>query len=193
MEVEKDARDTRNESWKIVGSKREWLRLNEHIKAIGDLPQKDRANLIIKNLDGCVNDINDNRRSLGIIKPSVTECYFGIREGYTPSFQYSLFKRSLLGKKNFPLVPRIKYRCSNCKVNNVHDQQVIDWGFYEWLRKYPDKKEQVWKNARIGNLESDIYFLVGNQMLHRRSFMIISVLYIPKSLEDLNQAKLKLV
>ena len=108
--------------------------------------------------------------------------YFGIREGYNPYMQKSLISSILpmKTKENFPLVPRIKYRCSSCKAKGVHDQQVIDWGFYEWMRKNPDNKEQVWENAKIINSNSDIYFLIGNQMLHRVSFMIISVFSFPK-------------
>jgi hypothetical protein len=192
VEVERDPRDTREESWKIQGSKKEWRDLNKKIEVLGELKQKDIENLIVNHLDGCVLDINDSKRSLGIVKPLViSRCSFGQREGYNPYVQYSLLRRfPILGKRNFPLVPRIEYKCSNCKAKSVHNQQVIDWGFYEWMRKYPDKKDQVWENAQIGNPNSDIYFLVGNQMLHRRSYMIISVFSIPKSPQNPNQMTL---
>ena len=77
-------------------------------------------------------------------------------------------------------LPKIMYRCSGCRAKHPHDQQIIDWGFYEWIRKNPDKKDQVWENAKLVNSDSDIYFLIGNQMVHRSSFMVISVFSLPR-------------
>ena len=62
----------------------------------------------------------------------------------------------------------------------MDDQQVLEWGVYEWLRKNPDKKDQVWENLRLNSDKHVIYLLVGNQFLHRNSFMIISVLRMLK-------------
>lgn len=182
VEVERDTRDTRHESWKIVGSKREWSDLDKKITVVGEVNTKDKENIIVNHLDQCVHGINEDKRSLGIIKPIVDKCYFGIREGYNPYIQKSLIAGILpiKTKENFPLVPRIRYRCSSCRAKGFHDQQVIDWGFYEWIRKNSNNKDQVWENAKIKNSSSDIYFLVGNQMIHRLSFMIISVLSIPR-------------
>lgn len=187
VEVERNNRDTRSESWKIVGSKKEWDDLDKRISVVKEVNQNEKENLITSNLAGCVHDINDDRRSLGIIKPTIEKCYFGIREGYNPYVQQSLIgaiakRLPIKTKENFPLVPRIKYRCSNCRAKGFHDQQVIDWGFYEWIRKYPEKKEQVWENAKVVNGNSDIYFFIGNQASHRRSFMIISILSLPKTI-----------
>lgn len=186
VEVDRDKRDTRNESWKIIGSKNEWNNLDEKIKVIGHVKPKDRKNIVVNKINNCVNTINNAKDSLGIVKPIISQVYFGKREYYNPYIQQSLM-RSIKGeapvktKENYPEVPRIGYRCLNCIAKKGHDQQVIDWGFYEWLRKNPDKKEQVWENAKLVNNEkSDIYFLVGNQMVHRNSFMVISVLSMPK-------------
>lgn len=193
VEVERYSGDTREESWKILGSKREWDDLNKKITVIGEIKQEDKEKIIINDIDGCVLDINEKKGSLGIIKPTISDKYFGNREGYNPYVQRSLFGNiSLLGKRNFPLVPRIAYRCSSCKAKTVHDQQIIDWGFYEWMRKYPNKKEQVWDNAKLNNPNSDIYFLVGNQARHRKSFMIISIFSIPKgqTIPEINQRTL---
>ena len=188
VEVERYDKDTREESWKILGSKKEWDNLNKKISVLGELKPFDKQSVIENHIGGCVLDINDSKRSLGIIKPSViSKHYFGIREGYNPYVQKSLFGNfRFIGKKNFPLVPRIEFRCSNCKAKTTHDQQVIDWGFYEWLRKNPEKRDQIWDNAKIGNPNSDIYFLVGNQARHRRSFMIISVFSFPKPIINPN-------
>jgi len=66
--VEKDPRDTRTESWKIQGSRSEWERLDEKVEVVGRLKSDDRPNLVANLTDGCVNEINEARRSLGIVK-----------------------------------------------------------------------------------------------------------------------------
>ncbi len=89
--VERDPRDTRRESWKIQGSKREWDRLDEKIEPVGRLRKKDLLNLIANLTDGCVKDVNNVKRSLGIIKPEIRECYFCPEEDYDPYIQRTLF------------------------------------------------------------------------------------------------------
>src|SRR5688572_9893335 len=42
VEVERDERDTRNESWKIAGSKNDWDNLHRRVKRVGDLAKEKR-------------------------------------------------------------------------------------------------------------------------------------------------------
>lgn len=187
VEAEKNPQDNRNESWKIVGSKNEWDSLNKKIKVLSRLKnQKDKKRIIEENIDDCVNIIKDSRRSLGIIKPTIVGHYFSQREDYNPYYQPTL-KEWFSGritpfktKENYPTIPKIQYHCSKCTSKSGHDQQIVDWGCYEWMRKYPDKKEQLWENLKLNSQKSDIYFLVGNLAYHRTSFVIISVLSIQK-------------
>ena len=77
--------------------------------------------------------------------------------------------------------PRIKYRCSNCRVGKgFHDQQLIEWGAYEWLRKSPEKAEQIWENLGLKDDAWDNYFFVGNMFQYPTAFIIISVLRFKK-------------
>jgi len=80
-------------------------------------------------------------------------------------------------KREFQFEPRITFTYPGCQTaSGQHDFQVLEWGVYEWIRKNPENKEQVWENLGIGKQEWDQFFLVGNQAAHRNSFMIISVL-----------------
>jgi hypothetical protein len=181
VEVEKDKRDMREESWKIAGSRTEWENLSSKIKVVGHLPRSERRNLIANLVDDCVKDINEARRSLGIVKPNILDRYFADNPLYGQIFQQALpgLGESTKVKRDFPVEPRVKYRCSNCKSKGPHKQKVLEWGFYEWIRKNPDNIGQVWKNARFDSPEHDIYFFVGNQFNHRTSFLVISTLPIP--------------
>lgn len=183
VEVEKDARDTRAESWKIVGSRTEWDSLRSKIHVIGSIEdQSKRRNLVANLADDCVNVINDAKRSLGIVKPSGVKPYFAHNPLYGRLFQMVLpgLGESTKVKRDFHQEPRVKYECTDCKAKNGHDQQILEWGFYEWFRKNPDNIGQVWENAQFNSPNHDLYFFVGNQFRHRASFMVISVIRVEK-------------
>ena len=156
--------------------------LSKKIEVVGEFPKKDRLTLAANLVDECVQDLNDERRSLGIIKPSkIEEAYFAERTDYDAEIQTSLLGEEMfMTIKNYPLQPRIKYRCSECKLQKGHNQQLLEWGVYEWIRKNPDNVNQVWENLRLNSDKTEIYFFVGNQFLHRTAFMIISVIRGPK-------------
>jgi hypothetical protein len=183
VEVERNERDTRQESWKIAGSRSNWDTLHERIKVVGRVKTpEERRNLAGNLADDCISVINVARRSLGIIKPAeIIRTYFAENPHYGQLFQQGLPGMteidSVQVKRDFPYEPRIRYRCPDCQAQQgYHDQQVLEWGFYEWFRKNPGNKEQVWQNAGFGSESTDIFLLVGNQFAHRTSFLIISVL-----------------
>lgn len=69
ISLEKDSRDTRNESWKVQGSKDDWSQLANKIESVGSVKDKDRKNLL-KSLYSaygvnCINDLNQQKKSLG--------------------------------------------------------------------------------------------------------------------------------
>jgi hypothetical protein len=186
VEVERNERDTRAESWKIAGSKGEWDTLAQKVEKVGHLSSGDKRRNMVANLaDECVNTINDANRSLGIVKPAeILDTYFAENPEYNQLFQIGLPGMTELGsvkvKRDFPYEPRVRYRCPSCRAKQgYHDQKVLEWGFYEWFRKNPDKKEQVWENAHFGRDDREIYLFVGNQAAHRTSFLIVSVLRVP--------------
>lgn len=183
VEVERDERDTRDESWKIVGSRTEWDNLADKIEIVGTVPKAKRATLVRNLTDSCVQAINANKRSLGIVRPAVIKKYFAENSHYGQLFQLALpgFAETTSVKRDFEYEPRVQYRCEECLNKKPHDQQVLEWGFYEWVRKNPDNKEQVWENALFNSPKHDLYFFVGNQLKYKNSFLVISVLRIPKS------------
>lgn len=175
--VERNPQDNRNESWKIEGSKHEWNKLHEKISIQGKLKEKHRLDVIHNLMDGCVRDINDSKRSLGIVKPTIDQCFFAEQKNYDSTTQIDLSGlEQPKVKDQYRDQPRIKYRCNDCKMTTHHDQQVLEWGFYEWMRKEPEKIDQVWDNACINSDKHDIFFFLGNHFRYRSSFFIVSVL-----------------
>jgi len=180
--VEKTSRDTRSESWKIQGSKKEWDRLSDKIEVVGTFKRSDRHNLIGNLVDNCVECIRSEGRSLGIIKPKIHEYYFKERTDFEPEVQTTLLDAyGVMVKENYPYQPRICYTCTDCETKGgKHDQQIVEWGIYEWMRKNPDRKEQVWENLRLDSPKHEIYFFVGNIMYHPNRFLVICSLPLPK-------------
>lgn len=173
----------RSESWKIVGAKREWSRLSDKIEVVSRYPRRDQPELIGGIIDNCVNYIYDSGRSLGIIRPKILDYYFEEQEDFTGFVQKTLDGRFRVQVKDeYPIEPRIKYTCSGCSVKRgFHDQQLLEWGVYQWVRKHPDNMEQVWENLGFLDPEYEKLFFVGNLAQYPTAFVIISVLRFKKS------------
>lgn len=181
--VERNSQDTREESWKIQGSKSEWNILADRLILKDRL--KDRSNQIklVKDLKSskyaypCVERINETKKSIGIIDPKILKCYFEVREKYDPSVQKTLTSDDPFRTiRSYPEIPKIVYTCApKCESKNPHDQQVLEWGIYEWIRQNPEERDKVWENLHIVDEEYERTFLVGNQARYRSSFVIISI------------------
>ncbi len=187
VDAEKSPQDSRIESYKITGSREEWDILPTKVRVVGHANDDWRRSLIVYLADEGIHSLREAHRSLGIIKPTkILRTYFRKNPHYVKMWQMALPGMTDLGrhrvKRDFPLEPRIKYTYENCQTKyGYHDHQVLEWGFYEWLRKNPGRADQVWQNAGIGDPNMSIYFLVGNQIAHPTSFMIISVLRFASS------------
>ena len=73
----------RPESWKIVGSREEWKYIKDKIEVVDEFPREEWPNLLPSLVDGCVCDIEDADRSLGIIKPKeILDTYFEDNKDY---------------------------------------------------------------------------------------------------------------
>jgi hypothetical protein len=178
--LERNPVDNRFESWKIQGSKSEWDKLSSKIQLKGQLPKAEQRSLLDKlhSMFGgqCVEEFNDKKVSLGMIRPQVVSYALEKREDYEAIAQTQLgWVTPFLTIKNYPLKPVIEYRCPNCKTKNPHKQQVVEWGVFEWMRRNPSAPEKVWENLHLTDAGRDRSFLVGNMTLHRNSFMVISI------------------
>lgn len=181
MPLVRNPLDTRQESWKIQGSKSEWDRLTEKIVVHERLGKDRQKELWLKACKkhqvGCVEDLNDGKLSLGIVKPTVISHHLVERKSYDATAQATLTTETLYKTiHNYRLKPVIRYRCSKCRAKKHHTQQILEWGVYEWFRKHQGEEEKIWDNMHLNDAGWDKWFLVGNQARHRKSFMIISAI-----------------
>ena len=99
-----------------------------------------------------------------------------LMEFFSPTIEKKK-RKPLQVKSNFNVIPYIRYKCSdNCKTQKPHNQQVLEWGGYQWMQKHPDNIDQVWQNFRISDEEWYKYFFIGNLRDQRTSWLIISIL-----------------
>ncbi|MDI1494715.1 MAG: hypothetical protein K8823_21 [Cenarchaeum symbiont of Oopsacas minuta] len=179
--LERNSRDNRKESWKIQGSKAEWNTLSNKIKVKRKLSRKEWIDLINHLKENysydCIEDMNDQKLSLGIIIPKIIDKKFEERKNVDSTVQSTLVNDDLfMTIQNYGVRPVILYSCPKCRTKKQHHKQgVLEWGMYEWLRCNYNDKEQLWKNLHIDESGYDQTFLVGNMNLHRSRFMIISI------------------
>ncbi len=175
--VERNPVDSRAESWKIRGSKSEWDNLDRKIAVVGRVEGQEKRQLVRSLVTGCVNETNDRHGSLAIIEPLELSGYLSERSDVDPSVQRTLDGDELQRTKHgYRYQPRLQYKCSHCVSKGGHDQQLIEWGCYEWFRKEPGREAQVFDNLRLGDPAWEHFLFVGNQANHRKSFLAIGVL-----------------
>lgn len=184
--VERNKQDIRYESWKIKGSKAEWDKLFQKIKHVKELTTKQQKTSLLKELlqkfeYDCVNDLNAQKGSLGFIRPTDLEPYFKDRERMKKTIQTTLDSPTLFKTAgNYPKIPYMKYKCSKCKTKKGHNQQILEWGAYEWMRNNTANLEGLWENYHINDPDWDHVFLVGNMVRQLTSFLIISIFRFKK-------------
>ncbi len=180
IEVRKDSRDNRCESYKKVA--------NAKFTKIKTIKRDTRGKeTLLESIyqECCTNDLNAKRRSLAVIKPQIEGCYFketdATEEGKLITLSLEDFfkngksksissKKPLHVKSNFNVIPYLEYRCCNsCNNINPHKQQVLEWGGYRWIQKNPDNIDQLWDNFRIFDDEWYKYFFIGNLRDQRNS------------------------
>ena len=180
VEVERNPQDNRAESWKFPKSRDEWASINRHIEVIGELPKSRRMGLLESLRTPCIASLNEGRKSLGIIRPSSVRGYLSTnklhQQAYQPLFEM-MEHAQVWTKRDHFAEPRIQYTCGDsCASRTPHNQQLLDWGCYQWMKKHPGREQEIWRNLRFGDDSWQHYFLVGNQANQRTSFMVINVL-----------------
>jgi len=181
LPLERNKKDSRDESWKIQGSKTEWETLADKITLKGKLNRKQWVELIgyLKEHHsyGCIEDINDKKLSLGIIVPKIIGKKLEERKEVDTAYQTTLINDNLfMTVNNYAVRPVISYSCPKCRTKKQqHNQGVLEWGIYESLRREQIHKDQVWHNLHLDDSGYDKTFLVGNMNLHRSKFLIISI------------------
>lgn len=162
MELQKDKSDTRKETWKpdLSFAPHEIAnRRKERYRFIGMLTKHWLANSI--------EELNESKRSLAVVIPErITGLEFRDRE---PANRSSRYCKKMISKQ-----PRISYELGGKK----HNQQLMEFGCYQWLIKQCSREGNLWDNLGFYNKNYRHVFLIGNYRTHRNSWGIISVMQV---------------
>jgi hypothetical protein len=181
VEVEKNDKDARVESWKIKGSKLEWNDLDKKIHVTGQLKREDRRSFIEKIPLTCPHILNIEHKSMGLVKPETLGYSIGFNANYDKEQQH-LKDVFIKTSKDYDKQLHLNYICKDIKCSG-HSQKLIEWGCTRWIDKNPDKPiEEVINNVQITNADFDKWLLVGNQQWHLNSFLVISLLRMKKQI-----------
>ncbi|MDO8537403.1 MAG: hypothetical protein Q7S21_00800 [archaeon] len=181
--VEKNPQDNRENTWKIFNSKKDWKTIRKWIKKKGEFPQSNRRKLIESLANDNLGGLIEKRKSFGIIVPKIISAHL-VKKNETTSIQTTLFDLDyqIIDQNQFKFKPYIEYECVNkcsCK-NPVHNQQIVEWGCYEWMRKNDPNNEaeckKLFDNLRLFDQEWKKYLLVGNIHKSPKTYIIIGVL-----------------
>jgi hypothetical protein len=52
----------------------------------------------------------------------------------------------------------------------------LEWGAFEWIRKNSGNEYKIIENWRLTDPQYEHFLLVGNQVKHRTSFLVINII-----------------
>ena len=164
--------DTRDESYKIAGSRESWDRLHTKIEKVGRLSKPERIQLVERLAGDCTGRLNDQHKSLGIAKPQrIHDVY--LKDQEDPTYQVTLNGRRRQGKREYPQKLYLRYECEECSLQGPHNQHCIEWGIYRYWDKNDDPKGVI-DALRLTDDAYQHYFFVGNLNHRRHAYIIIS-------------------
>jgi len=175
--VEKDnSHDSRDESYKIQGSKADWDNLHEKIEKVDELSRQEAIDLTEEIPKTCRNKINERHQSLGLVKPKE------IKNVYLESVEPDPVATDLQGNKmksksNYPHKLYIEYTCEGCEAKTGHEQHCIECGMYRFWQNNPERNpEEVIDALHLLDDDYNKYFFIGNLNHQRTAYVIISVI-----------------
>jgi hypothetical protein len=165
--------DTRDESYKIAGSKESWDQLHTKIDKVGQLEKSEQIQLVDRLANDCPTRLNKSHQSLGIVKPAEIVDYYLV-EQEDATYQVSLDGERQQGKRDYPQKLYLEYRCEDCDLkSDRHRQHCIEWGIYRYWDKNDDP-EGVFDALQLTKDNYQHYFFVGNLNHQRTSYIVIS-------------------
>lgn len=173
--LERNPKDSRPASFKIAGDRGPDAHetINSRFRGTGELAKSERAGLLSPFKIGSIKEANQRRLSLAIIEPEEVELFFEHNPTSPESPQLSLFtdpaREEPTGAKRFPFIPRLRFTDEA----GEHKLMLRDWGCYEWMRKHPERLEEM---AGCLHLSPSSCLFVGNMNHRRNSWLVISVL-----------------
>lgn len=186
LEVEKNKRDSRHESWKLssYSRKNNWIGLSEDVKFIRNANKSLVLDFLTNYVYPSISDLNKKRRSIGLIHSPKFNAFWDVNERYYNESQTRLFEDVEMNefdkftKRTKQKEARIIFKDGDGK----HNLQLNEWGLYEYQRKFKADNNAF----RFLKPKDNSYLLVGNMHNHRNIWIGLNVFNLPvKNLKNL--------
>lgn len=180
VRVEDESGDYRLQSHKLVYSNNP-AKLNENISLNRILKRSEKIKFIESLPISSIDDLGTKDKTIGLIKPHIIGVDVVPRE-CEDGKQLTIFgSETIKTKSDYDFMPRLKYYCTPKCGQCPHNQQLLEHGAYEFMRKNKGNEQDVLENLRILDRNFDKWFLVGNMKHHPARFVVISVLRFKSS------------
>lgn len=178
LDVEKNKRDSREESWKIssYSRKEEWNGYEADIKRIGTANKQYVVSCLAYYVDHSISELNRKRKSIGVLDVgSEYNLKWDTNARFVTSNQIGLFQ-----DVEIDLAPHAKFtkatKEKECRLvfndaDGKHNIQYNEWGIYEFQRKFGAKKDAF----RYLNGKENQYLLIGNMHNYRNTWIALSI------------------
>ncbi len=174
VEVERNNKDSRMESWTLKD------RSERSITNIKPQIHKTALQPILNNSVTTIEELNNNKLSIGVIKPEHYDIELKTRDKIAIPGQLSLFDS--FQKQVSVRAANSYYHAPYLKLYNASGQnclQIREWGVYELMRSYEMQYKTITasdiKKALYINDSKDVYFVIGNMVASRNVWMVIKV------------------
>lgn len=189
VEVEKSLTDHRENTWKIKNSKQDWKKLDKYLHKTNEkYPEEKREELINSIGFSVLSELIKNKKSFGIVKPIIKDFKLEQKRDKTVK-QLTLGEAedldepfTIINQEDYKYKPYLVYECEgNCECKNkIHNQSIVEWGCYEFMRKNSGKEINLKDNLKLFDDEYTKYLLVGNIHKAPQTYIIIDILRFKK-------------
>lgn len=177
IEVEKNKRDTREESWKLKSYSRDngFIGL-EDVFYLSKTDRNQCINYLLKlhQVKTSIQSCNKEKKSIAIIPVLSYNLYWNSNNRFINTNQLGLFEDVEIADftKFTKETKESEARIIFDDEVSTHDIQYNDWGVTEWYRKF---KSKFPINDAFRNLKNKKYCLVGNMHSYRTTWIALDL------------------
>lgn len=189
VEVRKPSDDGRENSFVVFNYETEWDNLSKRIYAQKETTSRVNKKLtrsqqieLLENLSkSTFSQIRDARKSFGLIKPkSISFILKQNREASQAQTTLLDLDHNIMNQNDFAFLPYLQYECEGpCSSRRPHEQKIVEWGAYQFMRRNPDSKEHCLKlkdNYHIGEEGYVHHILIGNIKQYPTTYIVVKII-----------------
>lgn len=175
IEVEKNKRDSRAESWKLSSYTRfeNFIGFEKDIVYLGDANKDDIINKAMQCCSPSISKLNEQRKSIGFIATKSINAHWQANERFINTKQMGLFEDVEIADftKYTKETKEKQSRIYFSDGDGSHNLQLNDWQYYEYQRKFGAKPDAF----RYINNDKVKLIMIGNLYQYRSKWLALGV------------------